>query len=120
MTETVPPSPVEVIGFAVSHEKAPDIEPLHQEKRNPLLPSISPVMFGPNITGGTVDMLFWDYSGAMSGCFYQKSTKHNHCGDTGSSYFNQLGLDASRSSGLYGDSSTVQPSALRLLPCIKF
>ena len=32
----------------------------------------------------------------------------------------KLGLDAARSSSLYGNSTTVQPPALRLLPCIKF
>ena len=31
----------------------------------------------------------------------------------------KIGLDASRSSSIYGQSSTVQPPALRLLPCIK-
>ena len=28
-------------------------------------------------------------------------------------------FDANRANGLYGDSSSVQPPALRLLPCIK-
>ena len=81
--------------------------------------TLCPVMFGPNISGKTVDMVFWDYSGAMSGCFYQTGDKHDSCGYTGEAYFRKLCLDASRSNGLYGDSSTVQPSALRLLPCIK-
>lgn len=31
-----------------------------------------------------------------------------------------IGLDASRSSQVYGRSTTVQPTALKLLPCIKF
>lgn len=73
----------------------------------------------PNISGETVDMLFWDKTGSMSGCLSQKGTKHDCCGYNGQSYFRQLSLSASRSNDIFGGSSTVQPKSLRLLPCIK-
>lgn len=42
--------------------------------------------------------------------------------DYTSSYplYGQIGFDASRSSSIYGNSTTVQPPALNLLPCIKY
>ena len=36
------------------------------------------------------------------------------------SYATGLRFDASQSNGIYGESLTVQPSALRALACIKF
>ena len=120
MTETVPPSPVEVLGFAVSHEKAPDIEPSHQEKRNPFFPSISPVMFGPNISGYTSGLLFGSESDFV-GAFLRQGESVNAKDPTGSwnHRYQTIGLDGSRVDSVFGKASTVQPAALRLLPYIK-
>ena len=40
--------------------------------------------------------------------------------NTSSDYCSQIGIDASRSNPIYGNSTTVQPPALTLLPCIKY
>ena len=79
-----------------------------------------PLMFGPNISGefgyqrGDGD----EYT-AESGAFRLKSFGS---GATGISVIDGKGwtFDASRSSGRYGDSSTVQPASIRSLPLIKF
>ena len=56
--------------------------------------------------------------GSTSGPFAHGSrVNYFPMGDPGTAY--KIAFDASRASGLYGDSSTVQPSALRLLPCIR-
>lgn len=69
----------------------------------------------PNITGGNA----W---GAVDvvGAFYRTGTKNglnNYNADSGYHY---TGFDASRSNSIYGNSTTVQPPALTLLPCIKY
>lgn len=82
-------------------------------------------MLGPNITGATaardftnaydgldvyqIGVFFWNQKnskGALSGGY------HNDAGGT-------LNLDASRSDATYGVASTVQPTSIRLLSCIK-
>lgn len=56
--------------------------------------------------------------GSASGPFGHGSrVNYFPMGDTGTAY--KISFDASRASGTYGDSSTVQPPSLRLLPCIK-
>lgn len=68
----------------------------------------------PNITGE-----FRALDNIATGAFY---IPDNWRGWVGSSGVNthKVDIDASRSSGIYGDSETVQPKAVYLLPCIKF
>ena len=80
-------------------------------------------MFGPNITGGftitnTVGTTsVKDTSGAFAAVHL--GTGKNFYTSSNNLEQKSVSLDSSRSSGLYGDSSTVQPSSVRLLPCIK-
>lgn len=72
----------------------------------------------PNITGSTTTTgtsCFATASGAFSttGSVMYRTTN----GQSQDAY--AISLDASDSSSVYGRSSTVQPSALRLIPCIK-
>ena len=82
----------------------------------------------PNITGNLSatqadDFLgkFYDTTNA-SGAFQKISHQCNYMGTTAAT-FNALGgfdFNAARSNSIYGNSSTVQPPALTLLPCIKY
>ena len=67
----------------------------------------------PNITG-SVDCFNSGYSGAFS---YQKSAGHYGSSGTNHAIIN---FNASKSNPIYGNSETVQPPALTLLPCIKY
>lgn len=78
---------------------------------------------GPNITG-EIEMHSSTNAGLLypdaeeSGAFYKASyARLTPSGATVSG--NHLGLDSSRSSGIFGESETVQPQAIRLLPCVK-
>ena len=76
-------------------------------------------MFGPNITG---DFLGTQKAGwvTSNGCFFHKepSSLGNWEGgiNEGSQTFR---MEASRNSSIFNNSSTVQPPAFFLLPCIK-
>lgn len=72
---------------------------------------------GPNITG-TVTGLDYGSGGWTGGAF---NVLKLYPGTTigSESCSGQSSFMASRSSSVYGKSSTVQPSALRLIPCIK-
>ena len=101
--------------------RAPEASAL-ASSMHPYLPDILPVMFGPNISG-----TFTVYTA------YAPTENKN--GATGSFYLSDGGgqgessvlagtrpkwnLSASRSSSVYGESSSVQPPSLRVLPCIK-
>ena len=64
---------------------------------------------------------FYDTTNA-SGAFQKISHQCNYMGTTAAT-FNALGgfdFNAARSNSIYGNSSTVQPPALTLLPCIKY
>ena len=102
-----------------SLHRAPD----HPTPLHPFATSPVPVMFGPNISG--IDNPFGGETGyqssVYSGAFYfggedviQTGGGHRISSQDGSVHF-----DASRSSGLYGAASTVQPSSVRFLPVIK-
>ena len=72
----------------------------------------------PNITGswgrhGTVSAI-----GAVS-AGVNPSVQHDIGRGEGASH-NAFYFDASRSNSIYGNSTTVQPPALTLLPCIKY
>ena len=77
-----------------------------------------PVMFGPNITGGTL----WaesSYENPMTGCFYYAG---NDLYGSGSTDKDNRGIymNASRANAIYGRATTVQPSSMTVLFCIKF
>ena len=75
----------------------------------------------PNITGSIkpFDVACADFtaSGALSGG--KSSTPWNGKTNVGSSVITDIALAASNSDAKYGASSTVQPSSVRLLFCIK-
>jgi len=71
----------------------------------------------PNITAQ------WETSCYASGSPSGAVENYNITGITGSSFMTVNGghtFNASRSSSIYGNSSTVQPKSLVLLPCIKY
>ena len=79
----------------------------------------------PNITGGygiicngsNSSTTRWYAYGAM----YQETTATRNVGSSGAAASGHgLALDASRSSSIYGNSTTVQPPALCVNICIKF
>lgn len=82
----------------------------------------------PNITGatwtaGTPDTVpVSAIASAGVGCFYGTTIKTvlNLLYDGTREGNSAVAFDASRSSSIYGNSSTVQPPALTLLPCIKY
>ena len=76
---------------------------------------------GPNITGGITggnQPAAWNNTQDPYGAFENDSTEGRRLV---SEYGNgvKIVFNASQSSSIYGSSTTVQPSALRALPCIK-
>ena len=66
----------------------------------------------PNITGSTTGQ---PQVGKDSGCFYNyNSTSTPICQSSNSRYPSTLGFDASRSSSIYGNSTTVQPPSVKV------
>ena len=80
--------------------------------KGPGLPNITGLASLPNISGNGSFIHYDDTS----------NIDHNIVVDDTSKYklYSQFGFDASRSSSIYGNSTTVQPPALTLLPCIKY
>lgn len=77
----------------------------------------------PNITGifGRLSGLNGADPGTFTGPFrVDGATNMSHGGGESSYNARNANFDASRSATVYGESSTVQPSALMSLPCIKF
>jgi microcystin-dependent protein len=75
----------------------------------------------PNITGG-MNVIHWN-TATSSGCIDEtkgNTTINNATGATFGNNYWAVTLDASRSSAIYGNSSTVQPPALTALPCIRY
>ena len=70
----------------------------------------------PNITG-TVDGYM--NMRASDGAFYLFNMDKGH-GAPDDEYYHGLDFNASKSNPIYGNSTTVQPPALTLLPCIKY
>lgn len=68
----------------------------------------------PNITGG-----FMTEASNLTGAFYSAGLGSSQCA-AGGSQDTDARFDASRSSAIYGKSTTVQPKSLTLLPCIKY
>ena len=76
----------------------------------------------PNITGsfGRLTSNHGNDPGYFKGAFEREGAMNLGNGGSGTATNGRnASFDASRSSGIYGDSSSVQPAALRLLPCIK-
>lgn len=75
----------------------------------------------PNITGtvqvGDYPLHTANHTGAFYGTDY--GTADHHGQDARSNVPRAFGIDASKVSSIFGESSTVQPAALELLPCIK-
>ena len=67
----------------------------------------------PNIVGTMTNA----YRGTVSGCFYYNGESSNGGDDKTTCH---VGFNASLSNSIYGKSSTVQPEALTLVPCIKY
>lgn len=67
----------------------------------------------PNISGTFTAS---DYAFRYSGAFWQISSGNGRPDKSGSGA--TVGFEASRSNAIYGRSNTVQPPALKLLPCI--
>lgn len=75
----------------------------------------------PNITGWYERVQLRDNSvWGSSGALYTAIDYWSSYGDSGSYRSVRLGFDASRSNGIYGSSSTVQPLSLKLHFCIKY
>ena len=68
----------------------------------------------PNILGQGGSVI----ANTVGGCFYYGSTRPSV--GQGNFGIKDLNMDASRSSSVYGNSLTVQPPALVLIPQIKF
>lgn len=85
--------------------------------------SVSPVMFGPNITGSyhvQSNIGAINSNGSASGSFYKDEGEYYSVnGNSSSSGAKPLALSANRSSAIYGASSVVQPMSFRALACIK-
>ena len=80
-----------------------------------------PVMFGPNIIGSFSNG-YRGMVGTATGAFGHPEPwkKFIDWGSAGSvSAYDGAGFDASWSSSLFGVASTVQPSAMRFLACVK-
>ena len=85
-----------------------------------------PVMFGvaPNITGSSSFHAMSDNSvrdrATFTGALYQGEKGSYSAGASYDQSNFVMGFDASKSSALFGRSSTVQPPSISLLSCIKF
>lgn len=74
----------------------------------------------PNITGG-LGFTGTSCIGSASGSFYSAESVQYHTASGGSTWpIGRLAFDASKSSSIYGNSTTVQPPALTMLYIIKY
>lgn len=102
-----------------SLQRAPD----HPTPLQPFATSPVPVMFGPNITGdfnAQPNSLGDNFKSHATGAFlttdpYPGFINNGTLNLTNGGYE----FDASESNATYGKASTVQPSSVRFLPCIK-
>lgn len=76
----------------------------------------------PNITGQHYELTTKEFEIVTQGAFYTNGTGTNDFGEhnQGAVTYPKVTFDASRSSSVYGNSTTVQPPALCLLPCIRY
>lgn len=106
--------------FVPFWDRQPDIEPVLSQKS---ISTVSPLMFGPNITGeidGKNGFLFSWWKGSMSGAFScETANPMTSTGEGGAVSVTKISFSSHDSQSMYGVSSTVQPAALRVFPCIK-
>ena len=76
----------------------------------------------PNITGDTALRFSSSQSNLLKGAFYTDPNDISQRGawETGTEKNNAIFFCASRSNSIYGNSSTVQPPAISLIPQIRF
>ena len=68
----------------------------------------------PNITGTVKTGILWNAAAGATGCFTQSGSGGNKAYSSGSDTIRTADLDASRSSAIYGASTTVQPPATEM------
>ena len=76
----------------------------------------------PNITGTyeAQELYWWESTPTATGCFWLCDSSATIGASRGSDVdMSGIGFDANRSNPIFGRSTTVQPLALTLLPCIK-
>lgn len=85
--------------------------------------AIPPVMFGPNISGvdNPYGIEILDGYSVLSGAFFSDSGNLQTMarGHSTGSQVGRITFDASRSAGIYGAATTVQPASVRVLACVK-
>ena len=77
----------------------------------------------PNITGTyeAQELYWWESTPTATGCFWLCDSSATIGASRGTDVdMTGIGFDANRSNPIFGKSTTVQPLALTLLPCIKF
>ena len=101
--------------FCTPKEKDPSAPPYDEAVKDP-------VMLGPNITGHVQSgyCAVVDGGNTPVGALYLDTPANIIArGNENSNQRRGLGIDASLSSTIFGGSETVQPTALKFLPCIK-
>lgn len=84
-------------------------------------PSISPVMFGPNIIGEFQEYgLYLQYYDEPTGAFSYGDELGTWIDGQNAGGHHDVFFNAQSVSAIYGASSVVQPASLRGLACIKF
>ena len=104
--------------LSVTSIKAPDTSGMDALFPKPGVP----VMLGPNITGHVQSgyCAVVDGGNTPVGALYLDAPANIIArGNESSNQRRGLGIDASLSSTIFGGSETVQPTALKFLPCIK-
>ena len=77
-------------------------------------------MFGPNITGDIASMSAVTWKGGRGAFNLSGNPENAAAGKDDETGLPFLNFYASASNAIYGASNSVQPPAMRLLPCIKF
>lgn len=75
----------------------------------------------PNITGGATS-IFFGYTSSFDGVFWRAGESviaRDPTSDVWNHRYGTLAIDASKGNAVYGNSTSIQPPALLLMPCIK-
>ena len=113
---SVAPPPTSVAAITLSVYRAPSCTKVFGVSDHNL-PNL-PVILGPNITG---NMSLVTGSSSCSGSFYYiSSTNSRISASVVANANNDIGFSASKSTSIYGNSTTVQPSSLVLNYVIKY
>lgn len=114
-----------VSGTSVDVDKPPSFQFVSVSPKIERKPLAVPLMFGPNISGSFTLQKSGEFNSAhgdiSEGPFYKSSSKKGQFNNAAewASEVPRVLFSASRSSNLYGNSSTVQPSTIRTMLCIK-